>query len=312
MEVSGRDTRSNILCFLKIPPVMWRYRYLLHGFPPLFSCIITVMKAGFYQFNPSFGDRRGNVDRVVSALSGRDFDLIVLPELFNTGYQFTSREEVASLAEEIPGGYTTSALVDLSKSKGCYIVAGLAEKAAGRYFNSAIITGPEGYIGSYRKTHLFYEENLWFSPGDTGFRVWDTDTGRIGIMICFDWFFPESARVLTVMGAEVIAHPANLVLPYCPDGMPIRCLENAVYAITANRTGTEDRSPDRKPLHFIGSSQITGTRGEIIFRANESEDVFFTAELDLARARNKDFNEYNNILKDRNPHHYGPLTQGNE
>jgi len=99
-----------------------------------------------------------------------------------------------------------------------------------------VLTGPDGVIGIYRKTHLFSEEKLYFTPGNTGFRVWETGICRIGIMICFDWFFPESMRSLTLQGAEVIAHPANLVLPHCPGAMPVRCLENGVYAVTAKNT----------------------------------------------------------------------------
>lgn len=268
----------------------------------------TTMKAGFFQFEPIFGDLKKNVEKVASTLMKEDFDLLVLPELFNSGYQFISQQEVEELSETIPDGYTTTVISDLAKSKGCYIVFGLPEKAAGKYFNSAVISGPEGFIGSYRKTHLFFEENLWFTPGDTGFKVWDTGIGQIGIMVCFDWFFPESARVLTLMGAEVIAHPSNLVLPYCPNGMPTRCLENGVYAITANRTGIEDRQKDNMPLHYIGLSQITGTKGEILYRASENNDELVVMDIDLENARHKDFNSFNNIIKDRKPVFYGRLV----
>ncbi|MEE9523660.1 MAG: nitrilase-related carbon-nitrogen hydrolase [Thermodesulfovibrionales bacterium] len=270
------------------------------------------MKTGFFQFDPVFGDINANVRKVIDAISGETFDIIVLPELFNSGYQFTSHDEVRSLSEDIPDGFTTNAMAELSKSMESYIVFGLTEHSSGKYFNSAVITGPEGFIGTYRKIHLFYEENLWFTPGDTGFKVWDTAIGKIGIMVCFDWFFPESARILSLMGAEVIAHPSNLVLPYCPDGMPTRCLENSVFAVTANRTGSEDRYADKKPLDFIGSSQITGTKGEIIFRAPEHGDSLFIAELNLEKARTKDFNPYNNIFKDRKPQFYSLLTGDNE
>ena len=201
----------------------------------------TGMRAGFYQFNPVFGEKEHNIATVADALNGIDAELMVLPEFFATGYQFISMDEVAHLAEKVPGGKTTEALVGLSHKHGLYIVAGLPEKDGKHFYNSAVITGPEGFIGVYRKTHLFFEEKLWFSPGNTGFNVFKTDIGKIGIMICFDWFFPESMRALALQGAQVIAHPANLVLPHCPVAMPIRCLENRVYAITANRTGTEQR-----------------------------------------------------------------------
>ena len=89
------------------------------------------------------------------------------------------------------------------------------------------------------------EETLWFTPGDSGFQVWDIGLAKIGVMICFDWYYPESARTLALMGAEIICHPSNLVLPNSPDSMPVRCLENRVFAITSNRIGTEARGVEQ-------------------------------------------------------------------
>ena len=158
------------------------------------------MRAGFYQFNPAFGKKEDNLRKVLSAGKDADLDLLVLPEFFATGYQFASKDEVVELSEVIPKGVTTEGLSELSRQKGFYIVAGLPERDGDRFFNSAVLTGPEGFIGTYRKTHLFFEEKLYFTPGDTGFRVWDTEIGRIGIMICFDWFFPESIEVACSYG----------------------------------------------------------------------------------------------------------------
>ena len=261
------------------------------------------MKAAFYQFTPVFGKKEENIAKVISAVKDADLELLVLPEFFATGYQFTSTNEVAELSEPIPDGNTTKALADLSIEKGIYIVAGLPEKDGDKFYNSAVLTGPEGFIGSYRKTHLFFEEKLYFTPGDTGFRVWDTPIGKIGIMICFDWFFPESARSLALLGAEVIAHPSNLVLPFCPDAMPVRCLENRVYAITANRTGTEARK-EGQSLTFIGKSEIVSPKAEILVRAGEDEDALMIVDIDPSLASNKKLNPFNDILTDRRPEKY--------
>ena len=258
------------------------------------------MKAGFFQFNTAFGRKQENFEKVRSAISDTAIDLLVLPEFFATGYQFVSQDEVADLSEPVPQGETTEFLAGISKEKGMYIAAGLAERDGDIFYNSAVLTGPEGFIGSYRKTHLFFEENLYFAPGNSGFRVWDTKIGRIGIMICFDWFFPESARTLALRGAEVIAHPSNLVLPYCPQSMPVRCLENRVYAITANRTGTEQRK-EGAALTFIGQSQITSPKGEILVRAGNDEGVLLSADIDLSLSRDKQLNQYNDLFKDRKP-----------
>ncbi|MDA8434223.1 MAG: acyltransferase [Nitrospiraceae bacterium] len=257
-----------------------------------------MVKAGFFQFAPEFGDVEGNVDKVVSALSGEAFDLIVLPELFSTGYQFASKEEVAELSEEIPSGHTTQRLIAFSEKKGVCIAAGMAERQGDRFFNSAVLTGPDGFIGVYRKTHLFFEEKLWFSPGDTGFTVWETRAGRIGIMICFDWFFPEAARTLALKGADLIAHPSNLVLPYCPDSMPTRCLENRVFAVTANRTGSEQRG-GKEMLEFIGTSEIVSPSGKVLCRAGREKEEIGYATIDVTAARNKDLNRFNNLFADR-------------
>lgn len=261
------------------------------------------MKVGFYQFDPVFGDKRGNIRRVLERIGQVETDLLVLPELFATGYQFASKGEVSELSEPVPEGYTTQAMVQLSRQQGIYVVAGLAERDGERIFNSAILTGPGGFIGVYRKTHLYSEEKLWFDPGDSGFRVFGTSAGRIGIMICFDWVFPESMRTLALMGADVVAHPANLVLPWCPSAMPIRCLENRVFAVTANRIGRENRKADQT-LDFIGTSQITAHDGTILARAPERDESLMIAEIDPTKARDKSLNPYNDLIKDRRPEFY--------
>lgn len=264
------------------------------------------MKVGFYQFSPAFGEKEKNINKVVTAIKDTDSHLLVLPEFFATGYQFISKDEVDDLSEQVPKGPTTEALIELSHEKNIYIVAGLPERAGDKFYNSAVFTGPEGFIGSYRKTHLFSEETLYFTPGDTGFRVWDTKIGRIGIKICFDWFFPESMRSLALLGAEVVAHPSNLVLPFCPDSMPVRCLENRVFAVTANRIGTEHRKPDQS-LTFIGKSEVVSPRGEILVRASDDEEALMSVAIDPTTARDKVLNQYNDLLKARRPDLYGPL-----
>ena len=269
------------------------------------------MKAGFYQLNPVFGDVALNLASVRSAVSPHDVDLLVLPEFFATGYQFTSADEVAELAEEIPHGKTTETLLEISKAKNTFIVAGLPEKDGNKYYNSAVLTGPEGFIGTYRETHLFFEETLFFTPGDTGFKVWDTAIGRIGVMICFDWFYPESMRTLALAGAEVIAHPSNLVLPFCPDSMPVRCLENMAFAITANRIGTEQRK-GKEPLTFIGKSEIVSPKGEILVRAPEEDEAFMVVDINPAEARDKNLNQYNNLFQDRRPDQYSCLSDNSD
>ncbi|MBA4372685.1 MAG: acyltransferase [Thermodesulfovibrio sp.] len=261
------------------------------------------MKAAFIQTNPVFGNIESNTEHTASRIATVDADLIVLPELFSTGYQFISKEETMELSEEVPDGFTTQRLIALSQERGAYIVAGIAEREGDTCYNSAVLTGPEGFLGVYRKTHLFFEEKRWFAPGDTGFRVWKTPIGAIGIMICFDWFFPESARTLALMGAEIIAHPSNLVLPFCPDAMVTRCLENRVFAVTANRVGTEKRD-GVNALTFIGRSEIVSPKGAILCRASGDKQESGVIDIDPSLARNKDLNPLNNLFTDRRPEFY--------
>jgi 5-aminopentanamidase len=261
------------------------------------------MKVGVFQFAPVFGDVRANLDRILGALDGADADLVVLPELCLSGYQFTSLEEVRSLSEPAPGGPSVRALSDMARAKRMFVVAGLAEAADGGIFNSSVLIGPEGWMGTYRKTHLFFEEKLWFSPGDSGFRVWDAGSVRIGMMVCFDWTFPESARTLARAGADIVCHPSNLVLPYGPDAMVTRAVENRIFTVTANRTGSEARG-GKPALRFIGRSQATGVRGEILFRMGEEEEGIRVAEIDGAAARDKRVNAYNDLFGDRRPGMY--------
>jgi predicted amidohydrolase len=178
------------------------------------------------------------------------------------------------------------------------IVAGLPERAGLACYNSAVVVGPSGFIGCYRKTHLFFEETLFFKPGDTGFQVWDIGTAKIGVMICFDWYYPEAARTLALKGAEIICHPSNLVLPDCPDSMPVRCLENRVFAITCNRSGIEARG-GKDPLTFIGNSEVVAPRGAILHRAPRDQEELCIVEIDPADARDKALTAYNDLLRDR-------------
>ena len=148
------------------------------------------MRVGFYQFDPQFGEVTKNLETVTATLEQVDADLIVLPELFASGYQFLSQEEAQQLAEPVPDGPTVRRLIDIAKRRTMHLVAGLPERSGSRCYNSAVLVGPSGFLGRYRKTHLFSEETQCFTPGDSGFHVWDIGPAKIGIMICFDWYYP--------------------------------------------------------------------------------------------------------------------------
>jgi predicted amidohydrolase len=265
------------------------------------------MKAGYLQFAPNYLRIEENVAAVESFLSGLDADLLVLPELFTSGYFFRSESDLRRVAEPIPDGPSTQRLKRWASETGATLVAGLAEQEGETLFNSAVLVRPDGSTETYRKVHLFYEEKTLFEPGDLGFRVFDVSTRdgtpyRLGVMVCFDWYFPEAARSLALQGADVIAHPSNLVLPHCPDSMPVRARENHVFTITANRYGTERKGDEE--LTFIGMSEVCGPQGDILRRAPRSEDETAIVEFDPADARERRINRMNDVLGDRRPQTY--------
>lgn len=259
------------------------------------------MKLAVVQTNPIFGDIQKNIDNAIKLMSNTPADFYVLPELFNTGYNFSSRNELENLAEPIEG-QTFFVLQAFARQRQCYIAYGFAESDGIVFFNSAALVGPEGLIGLYRKVHLFYREKLFFKKGNLGFPVFNTVFGKVGIMICFDWYFPEAMRTLTIKGAQLVAHPSNLVLPYCPDAMITRCLENKVFAATADRVGSEENANIK--LSFIGKSEIVSPKGEILCRLDETSEGVGLAEIDLSVALNKKLNEYNELFEDRDQRSY--------
>ena len=183
------------------------------------------------------------------------------------------------------------------------MTAGIAEQDENRVYNSAVVIGPNGYLGKYRKIHLFGTEKNCFDQGNLPLKVFDIGSARVGVMICFDWRFPETARTLALSGADLIAHPSNLVLPHCPQAIITRCLENRVFAATANRVGTEERIPGN-PLNFIGQSQVVDPDGNILCRASETKEETKVVEIDIGKSRNKSINSGDNLFADRRPDLY--------
>ncbi len=268
------------------------------------------MKIAFLQFAPKYLAVEKNLDQVEALLDGVEADLIVLPELFASGYFFQSTDDARRVAEPAPDGPTTRRLEAWSKATGAVLVAGLPERASEDgevLYNSAVVVALQGYRCTYRKVHLYYEEKLHFAPGDGGFPVVKvTDRAgnpyRLGVMICFDWYFPEAARTLALKGADVIAHPSNLVRPNCPRAMPLRALENRVFTITANRYGQESNGRER--LTFIGQSEICSPDGEILLRADRTGDRLGVVEIDPHAARDRALTAHNDLFADRRPEAY--------
>lgn len=264
------------------------------------------MRVGYVQFAPVFGEKEKNIETILRLLDlgvKQGADLLVLPELCNTGYVFRSREEVESLSEEIPEGGTTEALIKFAEKGNIYIVAGLCEKEDEKYFNSAVLLGPKGFIDTYRKAHLFHREKLWFSRGNTPFKVHDILKAKVGMMICFDWFFPEVARILALEGAHIICHPANLVLPYCQKSLLGAAIQNRVFIVTANRIGVE------RGVKFTGRSQIISPEMKVLAKSGANTEEVKVVQIDPATAENKRITEYNDLREDRRIDLYRRLTK---
>jgi beta-ureidopropionase len=262
---------------------------------------MSMLHAAVIQTDPIFAEPRTNLTRAL-ALVPPGCELAVLPELCTTGYQFKNRDELGELAEEIPGGLSCGQLREHATQSKTTLVAGLAERDGSRLFNSAVLVRPDGSVERFRKIHLFWDEKRIFDPGDLGFPVFEACGTVIGLMICFDWFFPESAGTLARRGARVICHPSNLVLPHCPDAMPVRALENRVFTLTANRVGCEQRTDQR--LRFIGRSTIASPRAEklLVLSYDRAEGGMATLDLDLCDPR---VTPRNHIHEDRRPEFYG-------
>jgi len=262
-------------------------------------------RVGFVQTNPEFGAVESNLKRALDLASKVESDLLVFPELFNTGYLFLSREEALKLSEGLDGP-TIKRLSDFASEHSTAIVAGFPERDGRKVYNSAVAIDIDGDVkGVYRKTHLFYEEKLIFDPGDTGFRVFDLAGMRVGIMICFDWVFPESARSLALSGAQIIAHPSCLVMPYAPKADPVRAFENRVFIILSDRSGVEERGG--KKLRYHGMSLISDPKMNILAQAPEEGEHVGIAEIDPKLAEDKRVNELNDIFLDRRPEFYGKI-----
>ena len=266
------------------------------------------VRGAFVQTRPKFGQNEENIDDAIKLASKIRSDIYVFPELCNSGYAFTSRKESEQLSEPLSGGASVDKLQSFSERQKCTLVAGLAEndRRASKIYNSSIIIERGSILGCYRKMHLFYREKLWFDQSNSGFKVHSLQSlgCNIGVLICFDWFFPEASRELMLRGADIICHPSNLVMPgKAQAGMLVRAFENKVFVITANRVGRENRGVKDNFL-FTGKSQIATPIMTKLTSASATDTTAKAAALELGLARNKNVTSMNNIFQDRRTKFY--------
>jgi predicted amidohydrolase len=254
------------------------------------------------QFEPSLLNPEENTRRLeplIDQVSGSH--LVILPELANSGYNFRNFDEARQCAEIIgQKGHFQDFLIAKAREKNVFIVSGINERERDQLFNSAILVGPSGLIGKYRKMHLFMNEKDIFQPGNAGLPVFDLGSFRIGIMICFDYLFPEPWRILAMKGADLVCHPSNLLTENPHRCLPGIALMNRIYVATANRTGTEGN------LTFNGRSFFTNPDGRITNMLSQDETGTTTIEIDTQLSRNKMITLRNHVFDDRRPEAYLP------
>ncbi len=287
------------------------------------------LKIGFLQQH-NVADRMDNMKRLaegIADLAKRGAELIVLQELHN-GLYFCQTEEVESFdqAEPIPGP-STAFYGELAKQLGVVIVTSLFEKrTTGLYHNTAVVIEKDGSIaGKYRKMHIpddpAYYEKFYFAPGDLGFHPIDTSVGRLGVLVCWDQWYPEAARLMALQGAEILIYPTAIGYAANDDEaeqqrqreawttvMRGHAVANGLPVIAVNRVGfEEDPSQQTDGIQFWGSSFVAGPQGELIYRASDNEEESIIVEIDMEHnelvrrwwpfLRDRRIDAYNNILK---------------
>jgi 5-aminopentanamidase len=276
--------------------------------------MVETVKIAAVQIDPAIGANIENLKKIMdrartAAASGAR--LIVFPECALTGYMFASRVEALPFSETIPGP-STAVLGALCRELGIHLVYGLLERDGDRCFNSAALLGPSGLIGTYRKNHLpFLGIDRFLDRGNLGFKVYETDIGKLGLFICYDCTFPESSRVMALAGADILVLPTNW-----PEGralvpkhvITVRAFENKVHLVACDRVGQE------RGARFLGTSKIVNAWGETLAEASADREEIIFGEVKLSDARQKRIifkpGEFEaDFIHDRRPELYGRITR---
>ena len=273
------------------------------------------IRVGVVQFVPRWGDRDGNFERMVRIVTdaASAIDVLIFPELATSGYFFLSPDELRPLAWERDHPQVRH-FQHLAATTRCVIVVGAPEwdGTTQRLFNSAWVFDPSLAVWTYRKAHLFYKEKMVFAPGDRELTVFPVlqNRLRLGVMICYDFRFPEVARSLALQGADCIALPANFVTPIWLDIVRIRAIENKVYIAVADRCGSEEREGEQ--LHFMGGSAVVHYNGQLMAQLDRENEGMAVAFLQPLKVRRKRLNDLNDLFDDRRPELYQLLCRSGE
>lgn len=276
------------------------------------------VKVAAAQTNPQIGNLAHNLEQTISYVTQATqagAKLVVFPECSLTGYCFDSEQEARENALSVGDEWTT-ALTMTARQADAYLVVGFVEKSAGEIYNSLVVIGPEGVVGTYRKTHIpCLGVDRFVSPGNAPFTVIETPIGKLGLLICYDIRFPEQARVLSLDGADILVHSTNLPKTASSQVdylLPARANENRTFVISSDRVGME------RGFAFLGRSSIYGVNGETLAQANETDETVVYAELDIEHARQKKVfypasigkpvDHINDLMGARRPELYGRLS----
>lgn len=275
------------------------------------------MQISAIQTNVKFATAVDNLKvmkEVVAEETAKGSRLVIFPECFTTGYCFDSKEQAMTVAENLQGA-TVRSVCDLANQSQCGIVFGMLEKFEDKLFNVAVLVGPNGVIGSYRKVHLpFLGVDRFTTHGDRPFEVFEFEGVKIGLLICYDGGFPEASRELALAGADLIVLPTNW--PRGAEYMSAfsvnsRAMENGVYFAAVNRIGTENG------FGFIGQSRVAGPYGETLSHADHANEEVLRTEISVDRARQKQIvrvpgKHIIDRFADRRPEMYGRITESHE
>lgn len=266
------------------------------------------------QIDCVLGEPATNRNRIISSMRSaaeREAQLVIFPECALTGYAFNSLEEAIPFAEKLDGP-SSQTIAEACRETKAYAIAGFIEADDDKFYNAAMLVGPDGVVGSYRKVHLpFIGVDRFLTPGDRPFQVFDLPFGKVGINICYDISFPESARVLKLMGAELIALITNW--PTAAWRSPAfvantRALENHVFYAAVDRVGTE------RGWDFIGRSKVIDCNGDTLAEAGAEAEELLIVPVEMQEANN---NHIVNVagayeldrVKDRRPELYAQITE---
>jgi len=254
------------------------------------------ISVGLLQFRPLLGKSDLNLEAMLPQC--QNCDIVVVPELSNSGYNFISRDQAFDTSEDIAAGRFTAMLIRAAEKYNFKIVAGINEMDGNKLYNTSVLVGSEGVLGKYRKIHLFVNEKDFFEPGNLGLPVFDMGDYTLGMQICFDYLFPDTWRILSQKGADLICHPSNLITENAYKTLPGLALTNKIYIATANRIGTEQE------LTFCGKSIIHDPHGDVMLKLANDKQESAQVTIDLTESRNKMITSRNHIFLDRRPDAY--------